>query len=253
LVLLVVIKSSAGEIQISRTTYHNTILYLLDNKPMAYRQLTCFITCVFLLVLNTEGQDSLYRIVSPVYIHCCLFYDFPQSFGVTAGVELPVSSRLFVSAKRGSQKEKYRTLVTTSDAGFYRYSFNNTGLFLLQSVGYRYHAIRPYYFEWFATVGILRTFYDGTVYAVSDNGAVNILHNFGRLYAFTGFTAVFGHDFERSAKPKPLSVSIRPSLWVQYPYNSFILPHLSFWLSLSYHFQHFSVSVRQRKIKRIPY
>lgn len=219
---------------------------------MAYRQFTCFITCIFLVVVCATAQDSLYRkLALPIYTHLSLFYDFPQSFGATAGVELPLSSRHIIIFKKNRQKEKYRDLITTSDVGFYRYSFNNTGLFLLQSAGYRYYKTTPYYFEWLATVGVLRTFYDGIVYAVNDNGTVSTLPHFGRLYAITGFTAVFGHDFEKSAKPRPLFVSIQPSVWIQYPYNSFILPHLSLQLSLSYHFQHFNVLVRQKKIKRI--
>ncbi len=218
---------------------------------MANRQLICFISCIFFLLVRTAAQDSSHRVEMPIYIHGALFYDFPQSFGITAGVELPISSRHFIIERKSRQKEKYRDLITTSDVGFYRYPFNNTGLFLLQSVGYRYHKSKPYYFEWLATVGILRTFYDGTVYAVSDNGVVTTFGNFGRVYAITGFTTVFGHDFQRSIKPKPISVSIHSSLWIQYPYNSFILPHLSLQLSLSYHFSHLSLSVRQKQVKRI--
>ena len=218
---------------------------------MVYRQLTCFITCMFLLMLHTAAQDSSYRVVMPVYTHASLFYDFPQSFGATGGIELPINSHHIVIARRGRQKEKYRDLITSSDVGFYRYPYNNTGVFLLQSVGYRYYKTKPYYFEWLATVGVLRTFYDGIVYKVSDYGAVTTLHNFGRLYATSGFTLVFGHNFERSVKPVPVSVSIQPSVWVQYPYNSFILPHVSLQLSFSYHFNHFNIYVRQKGINRI--
>ncbi len=218
---------------------------------MKYRHLTCFISCLFVLVLQTAGQDSSYRVMMPVYVHASLFYDFPQSFGAIAGIEMPINSRQNVIIKRGIQKNKFKDIITTSDVGFYRYPFNNTGLFLLQSVGYKYYKNKPYYFELLVTIGVLRTFYDGTVYSVSDNGSITVLRNFGRLYAISGFTAVFGHNFERCAIPKPMSVSIKPSLWVQYLYNSFILPHISLQLSLSYHFPHLNISVRQKKIKRI--
>ena len=217
---------------------------------MTYRQFICFIICVFLLVLRTAAQDSSHKATMPVYASGSFFYDFPQSFGATGSIELPISSRHITIGRKKGQKEKDRDLVSTSDVGFYRYPFNHTGLFLLQSVGYRYHKTKPYYFEWLATVGVLRTFYDGTVYAVSNSGQVTKLSHFGRLYAVTGFTTVFGHDFERSAKPQPLSVSLQPSLWVQYPYNSFILPHLSLQLSVSYHFRHLNVSVRQKQTNR---
>src|ERR1700712_2617812 len=105
---------------------------------MDYRHLTCFITCMLLVMLRTAAQDSPYRVMMPIYTHGALFYDFPQSFGATTGVALPISSHHIVIAKKGRQIEKYRNLITTSDVGFYRYPFNNTGLFLLQSVGYQY-------------------------------------------------------------------------------------------------------------------
>ncbi len=218
---------------------------------MAYRQLTCFFTCVFLFTLHTAAQDSLYRRQPmPIFISGSLFYDFPQSFGASAGAEFPLNSRHISIIKKGKQKEKYRDIITTSNIGFYRYAFNNRGLFLLQSVGYRYHKTKPYYFEWLLTFGALRTFYDGNVYSVDNYGTIRTLQNFGRLYAITGFTTVFGHDFERSAKPKPIAISIQPSLWVQYPYNSFLLPHFSIQLSFSYHFNQFNIVVHQKQIKR---
>ena len=226
------------------------ILYLFHSKRMAYRQFTCFIICFYIITTRLLAQDSLFKMAMPIYTHTSLFYDFPQSFGATAGVELPINSRHIVISKKGKHKEKYKNLVALSDVGFYRYRYNNTGLFLLQSVGFRRYKAKPYYFEWLATVGILRTFYDGIVYSVSDAGVVTTLPHFGRLYAITGLTTVFGFDFERSSKPKPLTVSIQPSLWIQYPYNSFVLPHLSLQLCFNYHFHRFNISVHQKQINR---
>lgn len=225
-------------------------LYLLHSKRMIYRQLMCFISCFLGLMFSVFAQDSLHRAFMPITVRGSLFYDFPQSFGATAGATLPIGSRHFTITKKGRQKEKYSDFITASDAGFYRYPFNHTGVFLFQSVGYRHYKTKPYYFEWLVTVGALRTFYDGTVYSVNENGDVTKLPHYGRLYAITGFTAVFGHDFERSLKPIPVSVLLQPSLWIQYPYNSFVLPHVSLQLSVSYQLPHFSVAVRQKQINR---
>ncbi len=219
-------------------------------QPMVYRRTACFIIGLCVCVSRLAAQDSSHLLSMPIFTSGSPFYDFPQSIGATASIEFPVSSRHIFINKKKRQKQRFREGVTSSEVGFYRYPFNNTGLFLQQSVGFRYHKTKPHFFEWKLMLGALRTFYDGTVYSVSENGVVNTLPHFGRWYAITGFTTVFGEDFERSAKPKPFAVSLQPALWMQYPYNSFILPHLSLQVSLQYHFRSFNVSIRQKEIKR---
>ncbi len=186
-----------------------------------------------------------------MYLNGSFFYDFPQSFGAAAGIDFPLKSKvIFTKNKAGEEKTKYRDLIIASDIGFYRYPFNNSGTYLFQSIGKRYYKEKPYYFEWLASVGVLRTFYDGTVYSVDNNGNVKTLNDFGRYYAITGFTAVFGHNFERSAIPKPFAIDIKPSLWIQYPYNSFVLPHFSVWLTFKYHFNGLHISMKQKQEKK---
>ena len=94
------------------------------------------------------------------------------------------------------------------------------------------------------------TDYDGIVYKVSSGGAVSTLKNFGRLYAVSGMSGAFGFDLEKSSKPLPFTVSIQPSLWVQYPYNNFVLTHFSTCLSVGYHFPSFNRLVHQKAIRR---
>lgn len=208
-------------------------------------------TFLLLFKIDSNAQDSLNKVNMAVYLHCSFFYDFPQSFGAAAGVDFPLRSKvIFTKNKTGEEKAKYRDLIIASDIGFYRYPFNNSGIYLFQSIGKRYHKEKPYYFEWLASIGLLRTFYDGIVYSVDNNGNVKILKDFGRYYATTGFTAVFGHNFERSIHPQPFAIDIKPSLWTQYPYNSFILPHFSVWLTFKYHFDRFRISVKQKQVKK---
>src|SRR5665213_3547317 len=110
----------------------------------------------------------------PVYTSAGFLYDFPQSFGATAGIALPLNyHNIFINKKR-KEKQKFRELLTKSEVGFYRYRFNNTSFFFQQSIGFRYQHKTPYFFEWMLSAGLLRTFYDGTVYKVSDDGAVSL-------------------------------------------------------------------------------
>ncbi|MGC4038801.1 MAG: hypothetical protein QM764_22780 [Chitinophagaceae bacterium] len=209
--------------------------------------------CAFSLAgcLNADihAQDSLRKIKMPVHIQGNFFYDFPQSFGAVAGIELPLKNKVISRVDTsGKVKLKYRDWVLNGNVGFYRYTFNHTGLFLFPSIGKRYNKGRPYYFEWLLSVGLLRTFYDGQVYSVDDNGTVKQLKNYGRFYTLTGVSTVFGHDFEKNKKPKPFAIDIKPSLWFQYPYNSFVLPHLSFELQLKYHLDRLNMRVREKYV-----
>lgn len=200
-----------------------------------------------LLSIGTNAQDSSYKVTMPVYVQANFFYDFPQSFGVSAGIDFPIKSKLITKIDSGgTTKSKYRDLIVSANLGFYRYEFNHTGFFFFPAIGKRYNKGRPYFFEWLISMGVLRTFYDGQVYRVDDNGNVSKLKDYGRVYAETGFAAVFGHDFERNKKPKPFAADIKPSLWFQYPYNSFLLPHFSIELEFKYHFNNMDRLVRQK-------
>ena len=201
-------------------------------------------------VIRQVAAQSVDSTSLPVFTSASFLYDFPQSFGATTGITLPLNySHIFIN-KKGKEKQKFRELLTRSEAGFYRYRFNNTSFFFQQSIGFRYQHKTQYFFEWMLTAGLLRTFYDGTVYKVSDDGAVSTLKNFGRLYAVTGMSVAFGFDLEKSSKPLPFSISLQPSLWIQYPYNSYFLPHISTRLSINYHFPSFNILVHQKTIKR---
>ena len=215
--------------------------------PFLKTTIFLFAWCFYSTSVSAQVVDSTSL---PVYTYASFLYDFPQSFGATAGITLPLNSRHIFISKKGKQKQKFRELLTRSEAGFYRYPFNYTALFFEQSIGFRYQSKKQYFFEWMLMAGVMRTFYDGTVYTVSDDGNVSTLKNFGRLYAKTGIATGFGLDLERSAKPRPFTVSLQPSLWIQFPYNSYVLPHISTRFSVQYHFPSFNILVHQKKIKR---
>jgi len=227
------------------------LLFKIENlKSLSSKIFLCLFILMWLLRVDGKAQDSL-KVIKPIYFNGSFFYDFPQSFGTAAGVDFPVRSKVvFTKNKAGEETTKYSDLIIASNIGFYRYPYNNTGIYLFQSIGKRYHKEKTYYFEWLASIGVMRTFYDGTVYSVDNNGNVKILNDFGKYYAITGFAAVFGHNFERSTKPRPFAIDIKPSLWIQYPYNSFVLPHFSVWLAFKYHFNRFHISVKQKQVKK---
>jgi hypothetical protein len=207
---------------------------------------------ICLLINDLFAQDSLYKVQLPVYIKGGFFYDFPQSVGFSGGIDFPFKRKLIASANDSNASSiKYRDWVFSADIGFYRYQFNQSGLFFSPSIGKRYSKTRPTYFEWLISAGFLRTFYDGQVYAVDGSGNVKELKYYGRFYAITGLSTVFGHNFEKNKRPKPFAIGIKPSLWFQYPYNSFILPHLSAELIFKYHFDNLNIVVKQNRMANL--
>ena len=228
-------------------------LHLLYYKSMSNTRrkvLFCLFSLLLLFEVGLRAQDSLYKVRMPVFVRSSFYYDFPQSFGASAGVDFPARAKEIVTMdKNGETSLKYRDLIVAGDIGFYRYPYNNSGLYFFQSIGKRYHKNKPYYYEWLARIGLLRSFYDAIVYTVDANDNVRVLNNFGRYYLATGFLAVFGYDFERSKKPLPLAIDFRSYLWIQYPYNSFVLPHLSFELSFKYHIDKFNIAIKKNQVE----
>ena len=198
---------------------------------------------------NLKAQDSLQKVSKAVFVHGSFYYDYPQSFGFATGIDFPIHSKVkkFIN-KNGHETISNRDLIFSADIGFYRYQFNHSGLFFLPSIGKRYSGDGSYYFEMQLGMGVLRTFYDGIVYTVDNSGTIKVKNTFGRYYAVSSFAVVFGHDFENDHTSRPFTIQLKPSFWIQYPYNSYLLPHLSAELGFKYHFKNFNIKLKQKKI-----
>jgi hypothetical protein len=193
-----------------------------------------------------KAQDSSQKIQKQLFIHASGFYDFPQSFGASAGVDFVIHSKQKnITRRSGKTIQRTKDRIINADIGFYRYGFNHTGLMFSPTIGTRYTKQSGYYFETQAGLGLLRTFYDGRVYEVDGNGNVKEKKAFGRLYATTQLAMVFGWDFSKNHSKHPIAIQLKPILWVQYPYNSFVLPHGSIELGIKYHFSRFNTHVGQ--------
>ena len=219
-------------------------------KKFNYIFLSVMAVC-FSDLTKVAAQDSSKLVQQPVFLHTSFYYDFPKSVGASAGIDFPFSSKLKISNRKdGRKKIKHRDWIMNADIGFYRYRFNNTGVFFIPSVGKRYSGQHNYYVEWLAGAGIVRTFYDGIVYSVDDNGKVQEKSYSGRWYATASIATTFGWDLAKAKKPKPFALQIKPVLWFQFPYNNFMLPHLSVEAGIKYHFKNFNTNVQQHTVNR---
>jgi len=195
------------------------------NRGRMRRQLICF-TILLAVGTSAQAQDSSDN--RPLFASASLFYDFPQAYGIMGSVSSPyrtiVRSR---KSKDGFTRRKDRFLA--GEGGLYRYPLNYTGLLLLPGFGTRHYRNNSFFYETIINIGVLRTFYDGKVYEVDATGNVKEKKAFGRFYATTHLSTAF--DFRIN---KVTFFEVKPSAWFQYPFDSFIKPHLSLQAGLTY-------------------
>jgi|SRR5689334_18149436 len=206
--------------------------------------------CFFLIILFGHNvvvaQDSSNTASHPVFAEALLFYDFPQSYGITAGVNLPLQSlvknKIF---KDGKKSTISREMLLGVNAGFYRYQYNYTGVFLTPSIGLRHYVHPTLFHETSFGLGILRTYYDGTVYKVDEAGNVTEENLYGRWYATTSFSWSWNFLW-RTSRQSIIAFQVKPVVWLQYPYNSFIKPHLSLAFGIRYQIAQRNVPVKTK-------
>ncbi len=203
--------------------------------------------------LESKGQDTAGFVSKPVYLHASFLYDFPKSYGASAGVDLVFSSKVrIVPRKDGTTRKIYSDWVLNGDIGFYRYVMNHTGVLLIGSVGKRFHPGKSFYVEAMFQSVALRTFYDGKVYEVDNNNHVTEKNNFGRFYGGAGFATTLGWNLRKSySSSPPILIQCQPSLWFQLPYNSFVLPHFSVQATIKYPLARWQTRVQlKEKVKK---
>ena len=205
---------------------------------------------IFLILLlscrYSAAQDSSERITKPNFAEASFLYDFPQSYGLTAGINLPLRVvNTNIHSSNGKTLAKSKDIIYGVNAGFYRYQFNYTGVFITPFIGFR-HYVHPFLFhETTFGIGVLRTFYDGIDYKVDAAGNVSEEDLYGRYYATTSFSWSINFLLRRPNR-SILAVQIKPVFWLQYPYNSFIKPHLSLVAGIKYQIAKKSVLVKTK-------
>ena len=66
------------------------------------------VVCPYLL----PAQDTVVKVSKPVFGHTSFYYDFPKSFGASAGIDFPLRSKLKISIdKNGKEKIRHRDLI----------------------------------------------------------------------------------------------------------------------------------------------
>lgn len=195
---------------------------------------------------NGAAQDSSERKTKPIFTELMLLYDFPQSYGMTAGINYPLQSIIKNTiSRKGKTFTKQKDIIVGVNAGFYRYPYNYTGVLFTPFIGFRHYVNPSLFHETSLGIGILRTFYDGIVYKVDAAGNISEENLFGRFYATTSFSWAVNFLLQRPNR-STMAIQLKPVFWLQYPYNSFIKPHVSLEAGIKYQIAKRSVLVKTK-------
>jgi hypothetical protein len=207
-----------------------------------FRFTIVFISLILCFGKSLSAQDSTYKTFKPVFAEVSVLYDFPKSYGLSAGISWPISSKIksYLSVN-GNTLTKSKDLFFGLQTGVYRYPLNYTGVLLVPTFGVRHYTNGKFFYETSVGLGMLRTFYDGKVYEVDASGNVVEKALFGRFYATTQLAFAFNLLLQRPGS-KTLALQIKPSLWFQYPFDSFIRPHVSIEAGIKYELSSHSTS-----------
>jgi hypothetical protein len=182
---------------------------------------------LFFLPLLAVAQDSL-RINRPVSLYGLASYDFPKGYGLTVGTSIPFHS-VTNHKNKSSEKDEF----ISGELGGYRYPFDYTSVNINAGIGIRYIKSAKYFSELSFFQGLLRTIYDGKVYEMDQYGNIKEVKLFGRTYLATGFS--YSLSYRLNQKNLNLwFIQIKPSIWAQYPFNSFLKLHFSLQAGISY-------------------
>jgi hypothetical protein len=197
--------------------------------------------CLFFSVI-ASAQDSLH-VNRPVFLSGLATYDAPESYGLSIGASIPfrpiVVHKIHQDLARENQQEKF----VSAEFSGYRRSFGYTAIQFNAGVGIRYIKSAKHFTEVSFQQGILRSIYDGNVYQLQPDGNIKELRFFGRTYLSTGFSYSLNWSVCQR-NPGLWFFQLRPSLWAQYPYNSFVKLHLSIQAGISYRLK--NISLRSR-------
>jgi len=211
------------------------------------RQMEALLCFLLIIVPGHEiaiAQDSCKTASHPVFAEAMVLYDFPQSYGITAGINLPIQSFVKNKIFKGDRKSTTsREIIFGVNAGFYRYLYNYTGAFLTPFIGLRHYVHPCLFHETSFGLGILRTFYDGIIYKVDEAGNVTEENLYGRFYATTSFSWAINFLWHAS-KQSIMAFQLKPMFWLQYPYNSFVKPHLSLAVGIRYQIAQRNVQIK---------
>ena len=208
-----------------------TLTNEMRNFAVRTMKTVLFSICLLLFTV-APAQDSLY-ISRPAFLSVLTTYDLARSYGFSLLACVPFHSTIRHLEKR-SKADRETNDFMSAELRAERSPFAYSSIFAGVGVGIRFIKTEKHFTELSINQGVVRTIYDGIVYQLQPDGNLKERTWFGRTYASTGIS--YSQDWSVS-RQNTLFIQIRPSSWIQYPYNSFFRIHLGLQVGASYHFR----------------
>jgi len=206
---------------------------------------TAFLSAWLLLSVVASAQDSL-NANKPAFLYGLTTYDFPGSYGFTFGTSIPFHSIIKEKAREDSKNRcSERDEFISAELGGCRNPFAYTAIIASAGMGIRYSKSTKHFNELSFSEGILRTFYDGKVYELGQDGNIKERKLFGRTYLTTSLAYSINWGLN-NRNSNLWFIQVKPAVWMQYPYNSFLKPHISIQAGISYHLKNLTVRTRTK-------
>jgi len=158
-------------------------------------------------------------------------------YGIKIGTEYSLKITNKTKIKRNLKEiPKRKEHFITGNIGSYIHKRNHVGLFINSELGYRKTRNNGFKYEFLIGVGYLHTFLQGDTYTVSDDGTVDKVNLAGQSNLMIPISCGLGYDFNYHYK-KPFSINLKPSFFIQYPYNHAIAIRPTIDLGLFYYFR----------------
>jgi hypothetical protein len=193
---------------------------------------TILLSAWLLLPVITFCQDSL-KINRPIFVSGLATYDFPRGYGFAIGTSIPFHSFKGKADKDFKTPNSEKLGFISAESGGYRNPFAYTAIVANAGIGIRYIKSAKHFTELSFNQGILRTAYDGKVYELDKDGNIKERVLFGRTYLTTGFFYSLNWNLDNGIS-NLWFIQVKPGIWMQYPYNSFLRPHFSIQAGISY-------------------
>ncbi len=165
---------------------------------------------------------------SEYHLRVAYFGEFITHPGFKLGVETPFSVRL--KEKKRITKEKSKLLAAS--VGMYHHVDNHYGTFLLTEVGGKGTRPKGFTTERWMGIGYFRSWLASPTFEVDDNGEVDQLTGAGRNRVMLSFAYGIGWDLSRHGLP--LRWNLKPTLFLEIPYNNTIMPRVAWEMGVSY-------------------
>jgi hypothetical protein len=158
-------------------------------------------------------------------------------YGLKITTELSLLTKDKVKTKNsGKIVNKRKEIFITGNIGGYFHKRNNIGVFIGSELGYRKTRKHGFKYEFLFGLDYLHTFLQGDTYEVNDDRDVKRVKLAGQSNLMIPISIGFGYDFNYYYK-KPISVSIKPGFYIQYPYNIAVAVRPTIDFGIYYHFK----------------